>query len=152
MVVLHSPPLLESMYPCPLQGICPMISLKSSSIWKRIQSTDDYSIIELICSLIRVVKSYKTRTRVRSRSPEPQKLCGVCVAINYTSLSMAYYAYGTLSWPSFSLLVFKTLILDSYTYSIYSRADRWWTDKPSGGSWLSITLNGCRQCITGQFR
>ena len=31
------------------------------------------------------------------RLPEPQKLCGMLVAINYTPLSMAYYAYETYS-------------------------------------------------------
>ena len=33
--------------------------------------------------------------KVYSRSPEPRKLCGVRVAINYTPLSMAYYAHET---------------------------------------------------------
>ena len=36
-------------------------------------------------------------TIVYSRSPESWKLCGVRIAINYTPLSMAYYAYETYS-------------------------------------------------------
>ena len=34
-------------------------------------------------------------SKVHSRSGDPWKLCGVCVAINYTPLSMTYYAYDS---------------------------------------------------------
>ena len=43
------------------------------------------------------VYNMRSVTLVYSCSPEPRKLCSVCVAINYTSLSMAYYAYETYS-------------------------------------------------------
>ena len=41
---------------------------------------------------------YMMLTKVYSHSPEPWKLCGVCIAINYTPHSMAYYAYEMYSY------------------------------------------------------
>ena len=34
-------------------------------------------------------------TKVYSRSPEPQELCRMRIAMNYTLLSMAYYVYDS---------------------------------------------------------
>ena len=39
-------------------------------------------------------RSYTVRLiKIYSHSPEPWKLCGVCIAKNYTPLRVAYYEY-----------------------------------------------------------
>ena len=66
---------------CPISLLTVLcLSLPHSLFWKE----KNGRILYLIFALI-----------VHSHSVDSRKLCSVCVATNYTPLSMAYYAYGS---------------------------------------------------------
>ena len=60
-----------------------------------------YTIIHNYTYLLLLINS-----KVHSHSVDPRKLCGVSIAIKYTPLSMAYYAYElTLSFGLTTIII-----------------------------------------------